>query len=245
MKPFLVKSYIGFNNLCNSGQNILKKFTIPAKCLQPFGVVGGCSFCTASNLLLKGLTQTFLSFINMMFLMYCNSVLNNWHFFGDILSPFSNNAFSISNFAICALFEGVNTKVMSIIALQCFQLCKHSKIAFMYDYQIEGEMFNPIGILWYKYEALLKYSNIPQYLFESSNSCNEWNASFRSNTKSTSHLEFLRTENVSLTNGYAKLFFPILMFKCLKSVTTLLSCVIFWLINITGLEYGENPSFNT
>ena len=27
------------------------------------------------------------------------------------------------------------------------------------------EMFNPVGIPWYKYEALLKYSNIPQYLF--------------------------------------------------------------------------------
>ena len=28
------------------------------------------------------------------------------------------------------------------------------------------------------------------------------------------------TENVSLTNGYAKLFFAILTFKCLKPVTT-------------------------
>ena len=59
-------------------------------------------------------------------------------------------------------------------------------------------------------------------------------------------LELLRTENVSLTNGKAKLFFfSILTFECLKSVTNILSCVIFLLINITRLEYGENLSFNT
>ena len=34
--PFLVKSYIGFNNFCNSGQNTLKKFTIPAKTSTSF-----------------------------------------------------------------------------------------------------------------------------------------------------------------------------------------------------------------
>ena len=139
--PFLVKLYIGFNNFCNSGQNMLKKFTIPVKLLQPFGVFGSYSFCIASNLLLKGLTQTFQSVINMMFPKYCNSVLNNWHFFGDIFSPFLSNAFSkSSNFAICALFEGVNNSKSSIIALHCFLLCKHSKIAFMYDCQIEGDV---------------------------------------------------------------------------------------------------------
>ena len=52
----------------------------------------------------------------------------------------------------------------------------------------------------------------------------------------TSHLELPNNENVSLNKGYAKLFFDILMFRCLKSVTTLLSEVIFRLINITGLE---------
>ena len=105
------------------------------------------------------------------------------------------------NFAICALFEGIHNSKSSIIASQCFLLCKHSKIAFMYDCQIEGEMFNLIGILWYTYEALPKYGSIPQYLFESYDSNNEWNASLRSNTKSTLHFEFLRTEKVSLTNG--------------------------------------------
>ena len=67
---------------------------------------------------------------------------------------------------------------------------------------------------------------------------------FKSDTESTSYLEFPRTENVSLTNGYARLFFAILTFKCLKSVTTLLSCITFQLINITGLEYGENSSYS-
>ena len=142
---------------------MLKKFAIPAKLLQTFGIIGSCSFCIASHLLLKGLTQTFLSFINIMFPMYCNSVLNNWHFFADILSLFLSNAFSkSSNFAICALCEGVNSSKLSIIALQCFLLCKNPKIAFIYDCQIEGEMFNPIGILWYKYEAFPKYGNIRQ-----------------------------------------------------------------------------------
>ena len=51
-----------------------------------------------------------------------------------------------------------------MIVSQCFLLCKHSKIAFIYDCHIEGEMFNPIGILWYIYDALPKYGNIPQYL---------------------------------------------------------------------------------
>ena len=42
-------------------------------------------------------------------------------------------------------------------------------------------MFNPIGILLYIYNALPKYGNIPQYLFETSESLNEWNASSKSN----------------------------------------------------------------
>ena len=52
----------------------------------------------------------------------------------------------------------------------------------------------------------------------------------------TDHLELPYNVKVSLNNGYAKLFFTILIFKCLKSVTTLLSEVNFLLINITGLE---------
>ena len=144
------------------------------KLLQTFGVVGNCNFCMAWRLLLNGLTQTFLSFINIMFPMYCNSVLNNWHFFGDVLSPFLSKAFNkSSNFTICALLEGVNSNKSSITALQCFLLCKHSKIVFIYDCQIEGDIFNPIGILCYIYQVLLKYGNIPQYLFKWSESLSE------------------------------------------------------------------------
>ena len=65
--PFLVKLYICFSNFCNFGKNTLRKFTIPAKLLQPFGVIGSCNICMASNLLLKGLMQTFMSFINITF----------------------------------------------------------------------------------------------------------------------------------------------------------------------------------
>ena len=43
----------------------------------------------------------------------------------------------------------------------------------MYDCQIKGEIFNPIGILWYKYDALPKYGSIPQYLFEFSDNLSE------------------------------------------------------------------------
>ena len=88
-----------------------------------------------------------------------------------------------------------------MIASQYFLLWTQSKIAFMYDCQIEGEIFNPIGILWYKYDELPKYGSIPQYLSELSDSLSKWKASFRSNTDNTSHLEFPYTENVSLTNG--------------------------------------------
>ena len=87
--PFLVKSYIGFNNFCNSGQNLLRKLTIPAKLLHPFTVVEGCSFCIASNQLLKGCMHTLLFWINISLSIYCRFVLNNWHFFGKIFNPFS------------------------------------------------------------------------------------------------------------------------------------------------------------
>ena len=60
-----------------------------------------------------------------------------------LLSGFNKS----SSFAIWAFFEGVKSNKSSIITSLCFLLCKHSKIAFMYDCQIEGEIFNPIGIL--------------------------------------------------------------------------------------------------
>ena len=106
--PFLVKSYMGLNNFCNAGQNILRNFTIPAKLLHPFTLVEGCNLCIASNLFLNGLTHTLLSFINISLPMYCKFVLNNWHFFGDIFRPFFNNAFNrSSNFAMCEPFDEV------------------------------------------------------------------------------------------------------------------------------------------
>ena len=76
---------------------------------------------------------------------------------------------------------------------------------------------------------------LPQNLFKFSKILKEWNASFKSNTDRTSHLELPNTENLFFNNGQAKLFFAILTFKCLKS---------FLLINITGLEYAEKASFN-
>ena len=90
-----------------------------AKLLQPFGIVGAFNFKIASTLFHKGLTQTFLSFINISLPIYCNSVLTNWHFFGHILSLFFNNAFNkSSNLDICAFFVGVNNDKLSMITLQ-------------------------------------------------------------------------------------------------------------------------------
>ena len=146
--PFLVKSYIGLSNICNSRQNILRKLMIPVKLLQPFSVVGGFNFNMVSTLFLNGLTQTFLSFINMMLPINCSSVLNNWHFLRDILSPFFSNAFNkSSNLDKCTLFVGVNNNKSSLIASQYFLLYKLSKIPFIYDCHMEGKMFNLIGIL--------------------------------------------------------------------------------------------------
>ena len=94
--------------------------------------------------------------------------------------------------------------------------------------KLRGKIFNPVGILWYKYnDALPKYGNIPKYLLEFSNNLSEWNAPFKSNTYNMSHLELPNTENVAFNKGYAKLFLAILTFRCLKSVTTLLSWLLF------------------
>ena len=49
---------------------------MPARLLQPLAVVSGCNFGMASNLLPDGLMQT-LSLMNIVFPIYCNSVLNN------------------------------------------------------------------------------------------------------------------------------------------------------------------------
>ena len=57
---------------------------------------------------------------------------------------------------MCDPFKGVNNERSSVIASQYFLLCKQTYIAFMYDCQIDGEIFNPIGILWYKYDVLPK-----------------------------------------------------------------------------------------
>ena len=63
---------------------------------------------------------------------------------------------------MCEFFVGVNNNGSSIIASQYFLLCKQYKIVFMYHCQIDGDVFNSIGILWYKYEVLPKYGKIPQ-----------------------------------------------------------------------------------
>ena len=72
---------------------------------------------------------------------------------------------------------GMNNNRSSIIASHYFLLCRHSKIALMYNCQMGGEIFSPIGIFWYRYDMLPKYIKIPQYLFDFSESLREWNVS--------------------------------------------------------------------
>ena len=88
-----------------------------------------------------------------------------------------------------------------MMASQYFLLDRQLRIAFMYDYHTAGEMLSPIGILWYKYDALPKYGSIPQYFLELSVNLSEWNASIKSSTDSTSHLEPPNNVNVSFNSG--------------------------------------------
>ena len=67
---------------------------------------------------------------------------------------------------------------------------------------------------------LPKYGSILQYFFEFSDNHNEWNASFKLNTRSTLHLELPNTENMSLSKGYARIDLATLKSRCLKSGTT-------------------------
>ena len=115
--PFFFNSYMGFNNFCYSGQNMLTKFTTLAKLLQPFWVIGGFSFWIVSSLLLNGFTKTLLSFMKIVLPIYCNSVLNSWPLFGDIFKPFLHNACNKSiNFSKCVGLLGMNSNRSSIIA---------------------------------------------------------------------------------------------------------------------------------
>ena len=131
-------------------------------------------------------------------------------------------------------FEGVNNSRFSMIASQYFLLSKQLSILCIYDCQIGGETFSPIGFLWYKYEALPKYGKIPQYFCEFSDNLREWNASFKFNMESTSHLELPSATNVFFINGYAKSSWQFQYSNAWS--LSLLSCVTFLLINITGLE---------
>ena len=82
---FPVKSQMCFKSFCRSGQNMLRKFTIPAKCLQSLIVVGHFNLCITSSLLCTGLKQTLFSLLKMVLPIYCNSFLN-------IFRPFLSNA---------------------------------------------------------------------------------------------------------------------------------------------------------
>ena len=162
--PFFVSLYMAFNSSCSSGQNMPTKFTTSAKLQQPFWFIRGFNFWIASSLLCSGFTHTLLSLMKRVFPFYCNSVLNNWHFFGKIFKPFLHNTLIKSiSFSKCSCLLGMNSSRLSMISSHYFLLDKQLKIAFMYDCHTAGEMLSPIGILWYRYNALPKYGSIPWY----------------------------------------------------------------------------------
>ena len=168
----------------------------------------------ASNLLLNGCAQALLSLIKLVIPFCCNFFLK-LTFLGQY-SILSNTFSKSSNFVMCGFFVWVKNKRPSIIASQYFLFCKHSRIAFMYDFHLAGYIFNPINIHWYRYEALPKYGNNFINLFEFAESLSKWNACFTSKIGNNSHLKLLNIKNVSLCKGYARLFLAILTFKFLK-----------------------------
>ena len=142
---------------------------------------------------------------------------------------------------MCDSFVRVNNNRSSIIALQNFLLCKQSKISFIYDCQIDEDIFNSIGILWYKYELLPKYGKIPLYLLEVSPCLNSYPRPLCMSDPWCWHLCMHTVMHLVFRKWMSMcIIFAIFMFKCLKSVMTLISIVTFLLISITGLEYAEN-----
>ena len=139
--------------------------------------------------------------------MYCISVLNNWHFFRDIFKPFLHNAHSKSiSFSKCVCLLGVHSNRSSMMSFTVVSTRTNNLIWHLCtDCHTAGEMLSPIGILWYKYDVLANYGSIPQYCLELSVNLSEWNASFKSSTDNTSHLEPPNNMNVSFNKGYAKL----------------------------------------
>ena len=131
-----------------------------------------------------------------------------------------------SNLVIWDFFDGANKNKSSISTSQYFLLCKISKIALMHDFQIDGEIFNPIGILDIDtkcYQDMANFYNI-----------------FLNHLRvlgSEKHLLDLILIEPHIKNCLIPKMYPLIIdkLKCLKSVTTLLS-VTFLLINTTGLE---------
>ena len=65
----------------------------------------------------------------------------------------------------------------------------------------------------------------------------------KSKTGNTPFLKLPNTENVSLVEEHKTVFLAILTLTCLASVYAILPLVSCLLINRTGLEYAEKPSF--
>ena len=71
---------------------------------------------------------------------------------------------------MCDFSVGVNNNRSSFIVSRYFLLCNQSIIAFIYDYQMDDDIFI---IYIYEYEVLPKYGKILQNLFEFSKSLKE------------------------------------------------------------------------
>ena len=88
-----------------------------------------------------------------------------------------------------------------MIASQYFLLDKQLKMAFMYNCHTEGGNIESHWHSLVHVQGTTKYGSIPQYILELSVNLSEWNASFKSSTNSTSHLEPPNNMNVSFNKG--------------------------------------------
>ena len=141
--------------------------------------------------------------MNIVLPIYCNSVLNNLHFFGDILSPFYSNAFSrSSNFDMCNSIEEVNNRRSSKLP--------HNIVYFANSLVLHLYNIAKLKVIYLIHEA---FFDINKKCYQSMEVSHNFSLSFpiilmngmhlfKSNTDSTSHLEIPYTHNVSLIKGY-------------------------------------------
>ncbi len=133
---------------CRSLMKEPRKFTIPQKEWQSFGVFGVVIALIASMRDLQGVMHGLPSCMRMLCPMYTSLVLKNWHFFGEIFKPYlirmRNSQINSVMWSFCLLW----IRQSSIMAMWCFLDGISSKTFVMKFCQMAGETDRPIPSLW-------------------------------------------------------------------------------------------------